>query len=302
MRYRLIAQEKPHHPVSRLARVLGVSRSGYCAWRRRRPSARSLADAALRERIEAIHEDSRGIYGAPRIHAELRLKHGVHVGRKRVARLMREVGISGVSRRRTKRTTTTTKQAPAAPDLVRRDFSASRPDELWLADITYVPTWEGFLFLAGVMDMYSRRCVGWSMRDDLQADLVIDALGMAVTRRRPRAGLVHHSDRGSQYTSLFFGATLRESGIAASMGSRGDAFDNAAAESFIATIKKELINRRRFKRRDEARLAIFDYIECFYNPVRRHSSLGYLSPIEFEEAMAEEESEKARIGKPEGVH
>lgn len=302
MRYRLIVQEKPHHPVSRLARVLGVSRSGYHAWQHRRPSTRSLADAALRERIEAIHEDARGIYGAPRVHAELRLKHGVHVGRKRVARLMREAGISGVSRRRTKRTTTTTKEAPAAPDLVRRDFSASRPDELWLADITYVSTWEGFLFLAGVMDMYSRRCVGWSMRDDLQADLVIDALGMAVTRRGPGAGLVHHSDRGSQYTSLLFGATLRESGIAASMGSRGDAFDNAAAESFIATIKKELINRRRFKTRNEARLAIFDYIECFYNPVRRHSSLGYLSPVEYEEAMAEEESEKARIGRPEGVH
>jgi putative transposase len=259
-------------------------------------------DAALRERIEAIHETSRGTYGAPRIQAELRLGHGVRVARKRVARLMREAGIEGVSRRRSRHTTTPAKEAPAAPDLVKRNFSATRRDELWLADITYVPTWEGFLFLAGVMDMYSRRCVGWSMRDDLQADLVVDALGMAVTRRRPAAGLVHHSDRGSQYTSLLFGATLRESGILASMGSRGDAFDNAAAESFIATIKRELINRRRFKRRDEARLAIFDYIECFYNPVRRHSSLGYKSPIEFEEAKTQERSEKARIGKPQGVH
>jgi putative transposase len=302
MRYRLIAAETAHHPVSRLARVLGVSRSGYHAWRKRHPSAHSLADAALRERIEAVHEASRGIYGAPRVHAELRLAHGLHVGRKRVARLMREAGISGVSRRRSRRTTVQASAAPAAPDLVRRDFSASAPDELWLADITYVPTWEGFLYLAGVMDMYTRLCVGWSMRDDLQADLVVDALGMAVTRRRPAAGLVHHSDRGSQYTSLLFGATLRESGIAASMGSRGDAFDNAAAESFIATIKKELINRRRFKRRDEARLAIFDYIERFYNPVRRHSSLGYRSPVEFEEVMAEEQPENARIGKPQGVH
>lgn len=302
MRYRLIVQEKPHHPVSRLARVLGVSRSGYHAWRKRHPSARSLADAALSERIEAIHEDSRGIYGVPRVHAELAQAHGIRVGRKRVARLMREAGLAGVSRRKGPHTTTPAKEAPAAPDLVQRDFTAGAPDELWLADITYVPTWEGWLFLAGVMDMFSRKLVGWSMRDDLHADLVVDALGMAVTRRRPQAGLVHHSDRGSQYTSLIFGATLRESGIAASMGSRGDAFDNAAAESFIATIKTELINRRRFRTRNEARLAIFDYIECFYNPVRRHSSLGYRSPVEFEEAMAKEESEKARIGKPEGVH
>jgi putative transposase len=302
VRYRLIAEAKAHHAVSRLARVLGVSRSGYCAWRSRRPSARSLADAALRERIEAIHEDSRGIYGAPRIHAELAQAHGIRVGRKRVARLMREAGLAGVSRRRSKRTTVPAREAPAAPDLVRRNFSASAPDELWLADITYVPTWEGFLFVATVMDACSRRIVGWSMRDDLHADLVVDALGMAVTRRRPAAGLVHHSDRGSQYTSLAFGATLRESGIAASMGSRGDAYDNAAAESCIATIKTELVNRCRFKNRNEARLAIFDYIECFYNPVRRHSALGYRSPVEFEEAMAEEESEKARIGKPERVH
>jgi putative transposase len=302
MRYRLIAQEKPHHAVSRLARVLGVSRSGYHAWRQRHPSARSLADAALRERIEAIHEGSRGTYGAPRVHAELRLGHGIRVGRKRVARLMREAGIAGVSQRKGPRTTTPAKEAPAAPDLVQRNFSAERPDELWLADITYVPTWEGWLFLAGVMDMYSRKCVGWSMRDDLQADLVVDALGMAVTRRRPEGELVHHSDRGSPYTSLLFGATLRESGILASMGSRGDALDNAAAENFIATIKRDLINRRRFRTRNEARLAIFDYIECFYNPVRRHSSLGYLSPVEFEEAMAKEESEKARIRKPESVH
>lgn len=286
MKYRLIDAEKPHHAVSRLARALGVSRSGYHAWRRRKPSAHSLADAALRERIEAIHESSRGVYGAPRVHAELALGHGVQVGRKRVARLMREANLAGASRCRRRRTAPRGKPAPAAPDRVRRVFTATAPDELWVADITYVPTWEGWLFLAVVIDAFSRRCVGWSMRSDLQADLVVDALGMAVTRRRPEPGVVHHSDRGSQYASLAFGATLRESGVLASMGSRGDAYDNAAAESFMATIKKELIYRRTFKSRNAARLAIFDYIECFYNPVRRHSTLGNISPADYELAAA----------------
>ena len=286
MKYRLIDAEKPHHAVSRLARALGVSRSGYHAWRRRKPSAHSLADAALRERIEAIHESSRGVYGAPRVHAELALGHGVQVGRKRVARLMREANLAGASRCRRRRTAPRGKPAPAAPDRVRRVFTATAPDELWVADITYVPTWESWLFLAVVIDAFSRRCVGWSMRSDLQADLVVDALGMAVTRRRPEPGVVHHSDRGSQYASLAFGATLRESGVLASMGSRGDAYDNAAAESFMATIKKELIYRRTFKSRNAARLAIFDYIECFYNPVRRHSTLGNISPADYELAAA----------------
>ena len=286
MKYRLIDAEKPHHAVSRLARALGVSRSGYHAWRRRKPSAHSLADAALRERIEAIHESSRGVYGAPRVHAELALGHGVHVGRKRVARLMREANLAGASRCRRRRTAPRGKPAPAAPDRVRRVCTATAPDERWVADITYVPTWESWLFLAVVIDAFSRRCVGWSMRSDLQADLVVDALGMAVTRRRPEPGVVHHSDRGSQYASLAFGATLRESGVLASMGSRGDAYDNAAAESFMATIKKELIYRRTFKSRNAARLAIFDYIECFYNPVRRHSTLGNISPADYELAAA----------------
>ena len=286
MKYRLIDAEKPHHAVSRLARTLGVSRSGYHVWRHRRPSAHSIADAALRERIEAIHETSRGIYGAPRVHAELALGHGVHVSRKRVARLMREAGLAGAARCRRRRGTPRGKPAPAAPDRVRRVFTATQPDELWVADITYVPTWEGWLFLAVVIDAFSRRCVGWSMRSDLQADLVVDALGMAVTRRKPAAGVVHHSDRGSQYASLAFGATLRESGVLASMGSRGDAYDNAAAESFMATIKKELIYRHTFKNRNAARLAIFDYIECFYNPFRRHSTLGNISPADYELAAA----------------
>lgn len=293
MSYRLIAEEKPHHPVSRLARVLGVSRAGYYAWAGRPPSERARADAALLQRITQIHEETDGIYGAPRIHAELVDEHGIHVGRKRVARLMRAAGIEGVSRRRRYRARTTTQggEAPAAPDLVARDFSAERPDELWFADITYVPTWQGWLYLAAVVDACSRYCVGWSMRDDLHADLVYDALGMAVTRRRPDAELIHHSDRGSQYRSLVFGKLLAESGIAASMGSRGDAYDNAAMESFMASIKTELINRRRFKTKDEARMAIFTYIEAFYNPRRRHSGLGQKSPAAYEKMLVTAQQE-----------
>lgn len=295
MSYRLIAEEKPHHPVSRLARVLGVSRAGFYAWQKRPPSQRAKSDAALTERIKSIHEETDGIYGAPRIHAELAGEHGVRVGRKRVARLMRAAGLEGVSRRRRYRVGTTTPggEAPAAPDLVERDFTAARPDELWFADITYVPTWQGWLYLAAVVDACSRYCVGWSMRDDLRADLVYDALGMAVTRRRPEDELVHHSDRGSQYRSLAFGKLLAQSGIAASMGSRGDAYDNAAMESFMASIKAELINRRRFKTKDEARSAIFSYIEAFYNPRRRHSALGQRSPAGYERMLAETALEAA---------
>jgi len=287
MNFRLIAEEKPHHPVSRLARVLGVSRAGFYAWQGRPPSQRARTDAALSARIQAIHAETDGIYGAPRIHAELADEHGMHVGRKRVARLMRAAGLEGVSRRRFRvGTTTPGGEAPAAPDLVERDFAATRPNELWFADITYVPTWQGWLYLAAVVDACSRYCVGWSMRDDLRADLVYDALGMAVTRRRPDADLIHHSDRGSQYRSLVFGKLLAESGILPSMGSRGDAYDNAAMESFMASIKTELINRRRFKTKDEARTAIFSYIEAFYNPRRRHKGLGQKSPAAYEKMLA----------------
>jgi putative transposase len=286
MNFRLIAEEKPHHAVSRLTRVLGVSRAGFYAWQGRPPSDRARSDEALTKHIQTIHEETDGIYGAPRVHAELADEHGVHVGRKRVARLMRAAGLEGVSRRRFRVGTTTPGEAPAAPDLVQRDFAATRPNELWFADITYVPTWQGWLYLAAVVDACSRYCVGWSMRDDLRADLVYDALGMAVTRRRPDADLIHHSDRGSQYRSLVFGKLLAESGILPSMGSRGDAYDNAAMESFMASIKTELINRRRFKTKDEARTAIFSYIEAFYNPRRRHKGLGQKSPAAYEKMLA----------------
>jgi putative transposase len=288
MTFRLIEAEKAQHPVSLLCSVLGVTRAGYYAWRQRGPSRRALDDAELASLIGRVFVDSLETYGAPRVHAELREAHGIRVGRKRVARLMRQLELEGVSRRGKQRRTTIADPAAApAPDLVGRRFKAARPNELWLADITYLPTREGWLFLAVVLDAFSRRIVGWSMRDDLKTELVVDALAMAVTRRKPPVGVVHHSDRGSQHTSLAFGTTLRESGLVASMGRRGDAYDNAACESFISTIKNELIKRRSWASRDQARLAVFSYIETFYNPRRRHSALGYHSPIEHENMTQE---------------
>jgi putative transposase len=283
MTFRLIEAERAQHTVSLLCRVLGVTRAGFYAWRRREPSVRDRRDRELMKLIVEIHCGSRATYGVPRIHAELGDDHHVHVSRKRVAKLMRRLGIAGVSRRGKRPVTTTkTPEPPAAEDLVRRKFKAPAPDRLWVADITYVPTREGYLFLAAVIDAYSRRCVGWSMRGDLRAELVLDALGMALTQRKPPQGLIHHSDRGSQYTSLAFGKTLSEAGVLQSVGRRGDAFDNAVAESFFATLETELFERVNFTSRDHARIAVFDFIEGFYNPRRRHSALGYLSPERYE--------------------
>jgi putative transposase len=293
MKYALIEEEKTHHPVSRLAGVLDVSRTGYHAWEKRPVSSRRKEDEQLKVRISEIHAASFGIYGAPRIHAELADAYGINIGKKRVARLMRELGIQGVSRRGKRKARKTAAEAPAAPDLVKREFTATRPDELWVADITYISTWEGWLFLAAIVDVFTKRCCGWSMRNDLTADLVVDALGMAVTLRRPEGETIHHSDRGSQYRSLAIGKTLKDSGIMASMGSKGDAYDNAAAESFFATIKTELIYRNRFKTKDEARLAVFRYIEGFYNPTRRHSALGYKSPADYEKMLMGKEQTAA---------
>ncbi len=281
MRYRLIGAEAAQHPVSLLCSVLGVSRSGYHAWKAREPSPRACRDAWLAEQIRRIHRHSRGTYGAPRVHAQLR-HEGVRVSRKRVERLMRAAGLSGQLRRRRGTTTLRVQGVRTAPDLVRRDFNPSEPNRLWSADITYVRTWEGWLYLASVMDCYSRRIVGWSMADHLRAELVTDALQMAVARRRPESGLVHHSDQGSQYTSLIFTQRCRAAGIEVSMGSRGDCFDNAIIESFHATIKKDLLHRRSWPTKTEARTAVFDYIETFYNRVRLHSTLGMLSPEQFE--------------------
>jgi putative transposase len=282
MTFRLIDQEKAHHAVSLLCRVLGVSRAGYYAWTKRPASQRARQDRVLTAQIRAIHAHSRGTYGAPRIHAELRLDHDLRVGRKRVARLMRAAGLVGCHRRRRHGLTRKDPQTGPAPDLVERAFTADGPDQLWVADITYVPTWSGWLYLAVVLDVWSRRVVGWAMAEHLRTELVIDALDMAIWNRQPAAGLVHHSDQGCQYTSLAFGRRCREAAITPSMGSVGDCYDNAMAESFFATLECELLDRHRFRTRTQARTAVFDYLEGFYNPRRRHSALDQLSPTDYE--------------------
>ncbi len=266
--------------VVRMCRLLGVSASGYYAWCRRQAGVRARADAALGVQIRAIHARSRGTYGAPRIHAELAAQ-GVRVGRKRVGRLMRAAGLRGVSRRRWPQTTVRDRQARPAPDLVGRHFTVDAPDRLWVADITYIPTAAGFLYLAVVVDAWSRRVVGWSMATHLQTELVVAALEMALGQRQPQ-GVIHHSDQGTQYTSLAFGQRCRRAGVRPSMGSVGDCYDNALCESFFATLECELLDRRRFGTQAEARMAVFEFLEGWYNPHRRHSALGYLSPAEFE--------------------
>jgi putative transposase len=265
-----------------MCRVLGVSPSGFWAWLRRGPSARTISDTGLTELIRTIHERSRGTYGAPRVHARLR-RDGIACGRKRVARLMRTAGIVGVHRRRFAVTTVRDPGAAPAPDLVQRDFHPAGPDRLWVADITGLPTWQGCLYLAKVLDAWSRRIVGWSMDGSATTGLVTRALDMALARRRPEPGLIHHSDHGTQYTSLAFGARMRAAGIAASMGSVGDSYDNAMAESFFASLETELIDRSTWRTHAEARAAVFDWIEVFYNRERLHSALGYRTPEEYEE-------------------
>jgi putative transposase len=281
--YRFVERVKAGYSITLVCRVLSVSPSGYRAWRKRARGARATADATLLELIRAIHGTSRGTYGAPRVHAELRAS-GVRVGRKRVARLMRAAGLVGVHRRRRApgQPRRAGRPATTAPDLVRRNFRADGPDLLWVADITYLPTAAGFLYLAAIVDAFSRRVVGWSMADHLRTELVLDALDAAIAARDPRAGLVHHSDRGTQYTSVALGSRLAEARIAPSMGAPGTAYDNAMAESFFASLETELIDRSSWLTHAEARTAVFDWIECFYNRQRIHSALGYLSPDEFE--------------------
>ena len=277
-----MSAHQDQYPIATLCRVLGVSPSGYYAWRRRPPSARSLSDAQLRPLIDQVHTWSRGTYGVPRMVRELR-DRGQPVNPKRVARLMREAGLQGVSRRKSARTTRRDVDAPAAPDLVDRDFAASGPDVLWVADITYVPTGSGFLYLAVVLDAWSRRVVGWAMASHLRTELVVQALDMALGQRRPE-GVIHHSDQGGQYSSLAFGRRCGEAGVRPSRGSVGDCFDNALCESFFATLECELLDRRWFSTHTVARREIFDYIESWYNRHRRHSALNYESPMNFERA------------------
>ena len=285
--YRLIEAEKASYPVSVLCRVLKVSRSGYYDWKDRPPSKRDQENAALTQRIWEIHDRSRRTYGYPRVHAELKAL-GMRCSRKRVARLMSKAGLRGCIRGRRKRTTRRDLYATPAPDLLKRNFAAAAPNKIWTADITYIDTWEGFLYLAFILDIYSRRVVGWSMATHLRTELVVDALEMALWRRNPGVGLIHHTDRGVQYTALSFGKRLEEAGIVPSMGRVGSALDNAISESFVASLKCELLHGYRFLDREAARTAVFDYIEGFYNRVRRHSSLGYLSPSEYEQATIKE--------------
>ena len=272
------------HCVRTMCRLLGVSASGFYVSVDRSLSTRAKRDLVLSAILEAAHEESRGTYGVPRLHAELAAK-GEHVGKKRVARLMRNAGLVGISPRKATFTTVRNPAGRPSDDLVKRDFTAGGPDQLWVADITYVPTWAGFLYLAVVLDAWSRRIVGWAMATTLKTEVVLDALNMAVTQRQPRS-VVHHSDHGCQYTSIAFGMRCKEAGVRPSMGTVGDAYDNAMCESFFGTLECELLDRRRFRSQVEARMAVFDYLEGFYNPRRRHSALDYKSPIEYESTHA----------------
>ena len=279
-------------PVLAMCRVLGLSPSGYYAWLNRPPSKRAERDAELVVKIRTVFDDNRQVYGRPRIFADLK-EQGESVGEKRVGRLMKQEEIQGASRRRRgPKTTKRNKDARPAPDLVERDFAADGPDQLWVADITYIPTWAGFLYLSVVLDAWSRRIVGWAMATHLRTELVLEALNMATWQRRPKQ-VIHHSDQGTQYTSVAFGLRCKEVDVRPSMGSVGDAYDNAMCESFFATLECELLDRKRFKTQAEARMAVFEFIEGWDNPRRRHSALGYLSPAAFEAAHLQHQPEAA---------
>jgi putative transposase len=282
MIFGFIAAKKAEHSIKIMCRVLEVSRSGYHAWARRPPSPRAVEDARLTVRIKELFKLRRDVYGSPRIWADLVLDNGERLGRKRVERLMRQAGLCALMEKKWKATTVRVPGVRVADDLLDRDFAAAAPNRCWVADITYLRTWEGWLYLVAVQDLYSRRIVGWSMADHMRAELVTDALEMALAHRRPDPGLIWHSDQGSQFVSLAFGQQARAAGIAQSMGSRGDCYDNAVAESFFATLKKELIHRRTWPTKAELRTEVFDYIEVFYNRQRRHSTLGQLSPANYE--------------------
>jgi putative transposase len=284
------ADPKRRAGVRAACRVLGVSHSGYYDWCGRRPSTRVLANAVLTEKIRQVHKASEETYGMPRVRAQLRMD-GEQVSRKRVASLMRAANIQGVSRRRA--FTVTTERNPRqrpAPDLVNRRFESEVPNQLWVADMTYLPTWTGFVYLAVVIDAFSRKVVGWSMSEQMTTDLVLAALNMALHTRKP-SSVIHHSDQGSQYTSIAFGSRCKEMGVRPSMGTVGDAYDNAMAESFFASLECELIARRKWTNKSEAKNAVFSWIEGWYNPHRLHSALGYLSPMQFEQRQSSQTPE-----------
>jgi putative transposase len=281
------------HPVGTMCRLLKVSTSGFYAWQDRPMSKRARRDRVLKGKIEAVHRCSHETYGSPRVHLQLRAE-GIHVSRKRVERLMREMKLQGACRRKFMTTTRRDANARPAPDLVNRQFEAAAPNQLWVADATYIPTWAGFIYLAIVLDVYSRRLVGWALENHLRTELMLSALDRAHAQRHPQQ-VIHHSDQGTQYTSIAFGNRCRELGIRPSMGSVGDCFDNAMAESFFATLECELLAKRPFKTHAEARIALFEYLEGFYNLHRLHSSLGYVSPINFERRYTTQQASKCLL-------
>jgi putative transposase len=287
VRFAFIATEKAAFPVRVLCRTLHVSRAGFYAWHARSPARRLGADERLGIEIAAIHAESRQRYGSPRIHAELQ-DRGCRTGRKRVARLMRVRGLAARRRRRFRVTTQSQHPFPIAPNLLARQFERAVPDQAWVTDITYIPTGEGWLYLAVILDLCSRFAVGWAMSERITDDLTLDALDMALARRRPAQGLLHHSDRGSQYASGDYQQVLAQHGIVCSMSRRGNCWDNAVAESFFATLKVELVHDATWNTRAAARRALFEYLEPFYNGRRRHSALGYLSPRAFEQQRQDE--------------
>lgn len=280
MKFAFIAQEVAF-PVDAMCRVLGVTRSGYYAWKKRPKPTRKRADAQLAATVASVHERSRKAYGSPRVHAELKAR-GVRVSRKRIARLMRENGLQGRRKRRFRRTTDSKHNGPVAPNLLARNFRVSEPDRAWVTDVTAIATQDGWLFLAAIIDLFSRRVVGWATSSSNDTPLALEALSKALTARRPPPGLVHHSDRGSPYASDDYRTKLRQHCVRRSMSRKGDCWDNAVAESFFATLRAELVDHVRYADQEAARASIGDYIDNFYNVERRHSFLDYLNPIEFE--------------------
>jgi len=281
VKFAFILAEKAEHAVRMLCRVLGVSHSGFYAWQRRGPSSRAQQDERLKAHIRATHKASRGTYGSPRVHAELR-RQDITTSRKRVARLMREEGICALPRKRFRRTTDSNHDLAVAPNVLDRSFTVDEPNRVWVTDLSYVWTWEGWVYLAVVLDLFSRRVVGWAVADHMRTELCLEALSMALRRRQPDGGLLHHSDRGSQYASGDYQVELNRRGIVCSMSRRGDCYDNAVAESFFGTLKAELVDRQPWATRSQVCNAIAEYIEVFYNVRRLHSALGYVSPAEFE--------------------
>jgi len=282
MRFTFIDAEKAFYPVLVLCRVMEVGRSGFYAWQRRAPSVRAQADKVLESKIEVAFRDSRGTYGSPRIRAQLTAQ-GVSVSKRRVARLMRRRGLYGLRKARFVRTTDSRHKLPIAPNLLARDFTAAAPNKVWVTDVTFVWTLQGWLYLAAILDLFSRRVVGWGMSAHNDEALVLGALNMALSTRQPARGLIHHSDRGSVYCGTDYLAVLQAHGVERSMSRKGDCWDNAVAESFFGTLKQEMLYRRELESRRAAQTAIFEYLEVYYNPKRRHSTLGFLSPVNFEE-------------------